>query len=606
MDREEDDEDRPWEDEYFSMNFGEIGWDPDKQAYVASGADYDGEVMIWDTEEQAYIAVTMESGKLTWGKCLKGPDKDEWKQKAQDEVNNFLRHKAIRKVRREDIEALRQDGHKVEVISSFALPQFKNDPVTGTTEKKVRIVADGSHQKYFDIPNTYAPTPSASSVRLVSALAAQTKQPLYQADISRAFLHSEKTNDKVIHVLRPPPGVEEEGVFWIATRMLYGLKEAPRAFHNTLKPILQRYGLQQCPGEQCLWSGWDGEKPVYMVVQVDDFLVCSSREWFKAWIAYMRTSGIEIKDMGLASRFISIEVEQSADLGTVFLHQAPYAKAIVDGCKLDHIGEKATPLNIPKLTPEASMECTKEQHAEYRRVLGEVMYLQTMTRPDLAQACSFLSQFLECPLQWHYMELQRLVRYIRGTLGRGLVYGGPHRPPAGLKLGELVCFVDSSWASKRSVTGYILFFGGGAILWGSRKQKMTTASSAEAEIVAASEATKAVLALRLILRDIGLAIDGPTTLFEDNQAAIYFANNEATPPRLKHIDLRDNFVRDYVQSGEIRLVKIVSEDNCADLFTKPLPKDAFAKHRDLMVTKLPNHLRVFPGEVKDPEVGALG
>ena len=263
--------------------------------------------------------------------------------------------------------------------------------------------------------------------------------------------------------------------------------------------------------------------------------------------------------------------------------------------------DKPTPLNIPLLTPELVIPCTTEEHAEYRRVIGEMMYLQTMTRPDLAQACSFLSQFLESPLKWHLMELRRMIRYISATADRRLVYGGPHKAPKGLAAGELVCYVDSSWESKRSISGHIVFRCGGPIIWSSRKQKMTTASTAEAEIVAASEATKSVLALRLILRDIGMEVKGPTTIFEDNQAAIYFANGEATPPRLKHIDLRENFVRDYVQSGEVRLAKIASADNCADLFTKPLPKETFAKHRDLMVTKTPDRVRIFPGETDTSE-----
>ena len=124
--------------------------------------------------------------------------------------------------------------------------------------------------------------------------------------------------------------------------------------------------------------------------------------------------------------------------------------------------------------------------------------------------------------------------------------------------------------------------------------------------MAASEATKSVLALRLILRDIGKEVKGPTVLFEDNQAAIYFAQNEATPPRMKHINLREHFVRDYVQSGDVRLAKIASAENCADLFTKPLPKEGYSKHQDLMVTKVPNRTRKFPGEVKSPEEIASG
>ena len=365
--------------------------------------------------------------------------------------------------------------------------------------------------------------------------------------------------------------------------------------------MLERYGLKQAPGDQCLWFGKDNGTDVHLAVQVDDLLVNSKEKWYKELIAYLHENGFNVKDMGLAARFMGIDVKQMPNERMIVLSQEHYAKEIVEGCKLDKCSDKPTPLCIPKLTPELEEQCTKAEHAENCRVIGEVMYLQTMTRPDLAQACSFLSQFLEAPLKWHFMELRRMIRYIRATADRCLVYGGPHEAPKGLNHGEMVCYVDSSWESKRSVSGHIVYRCGGPIVWSSRKQKATALSTAEAEIVAASEATKSVLALRLILRDIGKEVKGPTVLFEDNQAAIYFAQNEATPPRMKHIDLREHFVRDYVQSGDVRLAKIASADNCADLLMKPLPKEGYSKHQDLMVTKVPNRVRKFPGEVKSPE-----
>ena len=94
-----------------------------------------------------------------------------------------------------------------------------------------------------------------------------------------------------------------------------------RAFHNTHKPIRHRNGLKQCPGEQCLWYGRYEGKPVYMVVQVNDFLVCSSCAWFKKRIDYMRVGSIEIKAMSLASK-------QSADLGTALFRQAPMPRQL--------------------------------------------------------------------------------------------------------------------------------------------------------------------------------------------------------------------------------------------------------------------------------------
>ena len=193
-------------------------------------------------------------------------------------------------------------------------------------------------------------------------------------------------------------------------------------------------------------------------VQVDDLLVNSNENWYKKLIEYLKEKGFEIKDMGLASRFMGIEVKQLPKERMIILSQEHYATEIVAGCRLPECREKSTPLSIPTtLTAEQNELCTKEEHAEYRRIIGAVMYLQTMTRPDLAQACSFLSQFLEAPLKWHYVEMKRMIRYIRGTADRCLVYGGPYVAPKGLSQSEMFGYVDSSWESRRSTSGFILY-----------------------------------------------------------------------------------------------------------------------------------------------------
>ena len=160
------------------------------------------------------------------------------------------------------------------------------------------------------------------------------------------------------------------------------------------------------------------------------------------------------------------------------------------------------------------------------------MYLQIMTQQDLAQACSFLSQFLGPggTFKLNYVEMKQMICYICYTADRCLINGGPYVAPKGLSQGEMFGYVDSSWESRRSTTGFILCRNGDPIAWCSSKQTSTVLSTAEAEIMAASEATKSVMATRLILRDIGREIKGPTVLFEDNQAAIYLHRTRALLP----------------------------------------------------------------------------
>ena len=269
----------------------------------------------------AFVTIDLNS-KMTWSKCLRGSDAEEWLAKGLEEKENFEKHGAIEKIRKEDLVELSKDKQcKVQVIPSFALPQEKYDPVTGKTIKKVRIVADGSKQRFLDIPNTYSPTPPASSFRLTVSVSAEKRQPLYHADFGRAFLHSPKVNDKVIHILRPPPGVEEDGVYWMAKHVVYGLREAPRAFHNTIKPVLQNYGLRQVPGDQCLWTGTFDGIDVYVLVQVDDLLVSSPGTWYQGFLAYLRSHGFLVKDLGLASRFMNVSIEQRLDQGMIIITQ---------------------------------------------------------------------------------------------------------------------------------------------------------------------------------------------------------------------------------------------------------------------------------------------
>ena len=215
--------------------------------------------------------------------------------------------------------------------------------------------------------------------------------------------------------------------------------------------------------------------------------------------------------------------------------QEHYATEIVAGCRLPECRKKSTPLStLTTLTTEKLEKelCTEEEHAEYRHIIGAVMYLQIMTQQDLAQACSFLSQFLEAPSSGiqSYVEMKQMICYIWYTADRCLINGGPYVAPKGLSQGEMFGYVDSSWESRRSTTGFILCRNGDPIAWCSSKQTSTALSTAEAEILAASEATKSVMASRLILRDIGREIKGPTVLFEDNQAAIYLHRTRALLP----------------------------------------------------------------------------
>ena len=119
-----------------------------------------------------------------------------------------------------------------------------------------------------------------------------------------------------------------------------------------------------------------------------------------------------------------------------------------------------------------------------------------------------------------------------------------------------------------------------AISWSSKKQPTIALSTCEAEIVAASEASKDAISLRALLEDLGFADPSPTCLAVDNQSAIAVAYNPEHHDRMKHVARRHFFIRECVENAQIVVPFVASADNLADFFTKPLPPKQFFALRD--------------------------
>ena len=143
---------------------------------------------------------------------------------------------------------------------------------------------------------------------------------------------------------------------------------------------------------------------------------------------------------------------------------------------------------------------------------------------------------------------------------------------------------DADWATRHSTSGYVYMYCRAAISWASRKQKSVSLSSCEAEIVAASEASKEAAYLTDFLNELGQGSPRPLSLHVDNQAARNLAYNPEHHERTKHIDRRHFYVRELVEDGRIVVPFVRSADNIADFFTKPLPSSkTFFRFRDIIM-----------------------
>jgi hypothetical protein len=166
------------------------------------------------------------------------------------------------------------------------------------------------------------------------------------------------------------------------------------------------------------------------------------------------------------------------------------------------------------------------------------------------------------------------------------------------------CYVDSDFcglwnralamsdpSTSKSRSGYAITYAGCPIIWASKLQTQTALSTTEAEYVALSTALRELIPLMELVKEVrhhGIDVDyiPPVVhckVFEDNSGAIEMARLPKIRPRTKHINNTYHHFREYVDRGEITILSIPTEDQPADLLTKPLPLEAFLKHRRFLL-----------------------
>lgn len=227
---------------------------------------------------------------------------------------------------------------------------------------------------------------------------------------------------------------------------------------------------------------------------------------------------------------------------------------------------------------------SQEIETRFRKLIGPLMYATIATRPDLAIAVSILSRYQHCATNELWIALKRVLRYIKGTLNMKLIYKREQEK-------SVFGYVDADWGGdindRKSTTGYVFKVFNNVVSWCSRKQSVVSLSSTEAEYVALSFAACEASWLRSLMTELGLMNNKSeaTVIFQDNQSAIRIAKNPEQHKRLKHVDIKYHFVRNKVLCNEIDVKYIPTNEQLADVFTKPLVKqklDIFCKMLNLL------------------------
>lgn len=225
-------------------------------------------------------------------------------------------------------------------------------------------------------------------------------------------------------------------------------------------------------------------------------------------------------------------------------------------------------------SPETVEERLDMEKYPYANVVGSIMYSMISTRPDLAYSLSMVSRFMSNPGLAHRQALKWILRYLRSSMGLGLLYKKYEEKDDD----NIIGYADSDHGgcldSRRSMTAYIFTIYGNIVSWKASLQKVIATSTTEAEYVAITEAVKEGLWLKGFLGEL-LQQKESFTVFSDNKSAICLIKNPVYHERTKHIDIKLHFVRDLVFRGKVKMQKIDTDENPADALTKVLNVNKF-------------------------------
>ncbi|CAI7852409.1 unnamed protein product [Closterium sp. NIES-54] len=371
-------------------------------------------------------------------------------------------------------------------------------------------------------------------------VAAQRDYELHSLDFSTAFLQGSLHEE--IWLRRPPgfTGSFPTNTQWILRRLFYGLREARREWHDTLRTTLAALGFAPSIADPSLFLRTDTSLPTFdIVVHVNDLVFATADNEALALVKLELQKRHTCTDLGPSALRLPVL------LATV--HSSAYQS----------------------LALSSTFGRVRKPSGPYPELVGCLMYVMTCTRPDLAYPLSILARYVAPGRhqQEHWEAAKRVLHYLCNTSGMGLVLGG--RGPV-----VLTGHTDASWiddlATQRSSQGYTFSLGSGSVSWRSTRSSSVLSSSCEAEIYAGAMAAQELRWLTYLLTDLGERPRSSPVLYVDNKAMIALCQEHILEHRTKDIALRYFLARELQQRGQLRFAYVATRANTADIFTKAL------------------------------------
>ena len=468
---------------------------------------------------------------------------------------------------------------------------------------KGRGCADGRKQCVWTTKqDATSPTVSTEAVLLTSVIDAKERREVMTVDIPGAFMQGDQ--DETVHMKLEgtlaellakcdptkyqPYLTTEYGkpVLYVElVKALYGTICAALIFWRKFTKQLTEWGFTVNPYDWCVANKMVSGSQLTITWHVDDLKISHvDKEVLEDLLKQL--NGTFGKDepltvhRGKKHDYLGMWLDYSLD-GKVQVQMFDYIDNMLEDLPEDMHGTVNSPAADHLFAvSHTATKLTQEQSDMFHHNVAKLLFLCKRARPDIQTTVAFLTTRVMAPDEDDYKKLARVMRYLCGTKTMPLTLEADN-------LQLIKWWIDGAFATHRDMhshTGGALSLGKGVITGISTRQKLTTRSSTEAELVAVDDCMSLILWTRYFLEAQGYGVDD-AIIYQDNKSAILLEQNgqASSTRRTRHLNIRYFFVTDRIKKNEVHIQYCPTHNMLADYFTKPLQGATFRKFRDAIM-----------------------
>ena len=483
----------------------------------------------------------------------------EWAKARQIEREKLRKYGVYTIVQQRDI----PEG--IHPVDTKWVYDVKKDSAGNITRYRARKVGRGFTQEYgLNYHETFSQMARSESWRVLLTLAINHGWTVMQWDVKAAYLQADLDSEHQIYIKDLTETGETE--YWKLHKALYGLKQAGHQWYNRMRSIMTNAGYTQLIGDPGCFQGDN----IIISTHVDDMAGYGTPKALTTFEKAIELE-VELEKLGQPTKLLGMELTWKRE--SVKLTQQDSIGKLIREHNIPELPNKSIPLDPAGYAEPTDSELLPQKEVTtYQSLVGSLLYINRMTRPDISMHVNLLGRRTSKPGTNNLQAARQLGQYLASTNKEGLILGikEPTKTEPGKDV-RINLYADASYGgeSSRSQSGSLTILYGAPVMWSSRRQDVVSMSITEAEYIACSETAKDSQWLQQFLKEIGM--NPKPVLHTDNEAALKLTKTQTFHRRTRHIEHRFHYIRELVDQGLIKIIGIKGKDNPADPLTKLLP-----------------------------------